>query len=271
MKQLCRYCTVPTSKADYVIQTWPLKTQKGITALIEADDDVGLKEMSQHKIQNAMYKLRFGSHNNQGVHGACPMEMLHALLLGIFKCVRDCLFEQAGPTSNLSDKLNALAITYGNYLSRQSDRNFPKTRFNNGIRKGKLMAKEFPGILLCMAMVLRSTKGDSLLTKKEHFKDDRVRTDWRMLVETLLQWEMWLKSHKMKTSDVIKVKERNRQIMYLIRKIGSRAEGMGLKIIKFHGIHHLADDILNFGVPMEVDTGSNESGHKATKKAAKLT
>ena len=34
---------------------------------------------------------------------------------------------------------------------------------------------------------------------------------------------------------------------------------------------HIADDILNFGVPMEVDTGSNESAHKSEKTAAKLT
>ena len=33
----------------------------------------------------------------------------------------------------------------------------------------------------------------------------------------------------------------------------------------------MADDILNFGVPIEFDTGSNESGHKATKTAGKLT
>jgi hypothetical protein len=33
----------------------------------------------------------------------------------------------------------------------------------------------------------------------------------------------------------------------------------------------MADGILNFGVPMEVDTGSNESGHNATKTAARLT
>ena len=34
---------------------------------------------------------------------------------------------------------------------------------------------------------------------------------------------------------------------------------------------HMADDILNFGTPMEFDTGSNESAHKTEKKAAKLT
>ena len=46
---------------------------------------------------------------------------------------------------------------------------------------------------------------------------------------------------------------------------------MGLKIIEFHSIMHQADAILNFGVPMEVDTGSNESAHKSEKTAAKLT
>ena len=46
---------------------------------------------------------------------------------------------------------------------------------------------------------------------------------------------------------------------------------MGLKVTKFHTIIHYTEDIINFGVPMEFDTGSNESGHKSTKKAAKLT
>ena len=46
---------------------------------------------------------------------------------------------------------------------------------------------------------------------------------------------------------------------------------MEFKLMKFHGIVNMADDILNFGIPMEVDTGSNESGHKLTKVAARLT
>ena len=67
------------------------------------------------------------------------MEMLHALLLGVFKYVRDCLFEQAGSTSKLSDDINALAQEYGRLLSRQSQQDLPKTTFARGIRKGKLM------------------------------------------------------------------------------------------------------------------------------------
>ena len=46
---------------------------------------------------------------------------------------------------------------------------------------------------------------------------------------------------------------------------------MGFKVMKFHAVLHLAQDIEMFGVPMVVDTGSNESHHKTTKIAAKLT
>ena len=57
---------------------------------------------SQQNIQNALYKICFGSRNNCGIHGACPMEMLHALLLGIFKYARDCLFKhEIGDSSQL--------------------------------------------------------------------------------------------------------------------------------------------------------------------------
>ena len=41
--------------------------------------------------------------------------------------------------------------------------------------------------------------------------------------------------------------------------------------MKFHALLHLAQDIEMFGAPMVVDTGSNESHHKTTKIATKLT
>ena len=44
-----------------------------------------------------------------------------------------------------------------------------------------------------------------------------------------------------------------------------------MKIIKFHGILHLVEDILRYGVPACMDTGANESHHKLTKLCAKLT
>ena len=53
--------------------------------------------------------------------------------------------------------------------------------------------------------------------------------------------------------------------------VAKRSEGMGLKLMKFHAIVHMVEDILLYGVPSEFDTGSNESHHKPTKYAAKLT
>ena len=134
------------------------------------------------------------------------------------------------------------------------------------------MTSEYAGILLCIAAVLVSTKGRALLKKrKRQFGEDALLRDWTTLVETLIQWERWLRSSYMVKSHVIKAKQAHRYIMYLFKKVSKRADGMEFKIIKFHGVVHLADDILNFGVPMEVDTGANESGHKPTKIAALLT
>jgi hypothetical protein len=59
--------------------------------------------------------------------------------------------------------------------------------------------------------------------------------------------------------------------MYLIKKVGRRTEGLGFKLIKFHGILHITRDMLNFGVPKEVNTEHNEDHHKPAKGAAKLT
>jgi hypothetical protein len=44
-----------------------------------------------------------------------------------------------------------------------------------------------------------------------------------------------------------------------------------LKLMKFHAIVHMFWDIFLYTVPLEVDTGANESGHKQVKVAAKLT
>jgi hypothetical protein len=269
---LCRYCECPTDKSDDPKADYPLKTKKKIERLVRNKRLDKLQKLSQHNIENASYKLRFGLHNKQGVHGACALEMLHALLLGMIKYVRDCFFKLVGDNSKLSDQINGLAKQFGDLLSRQSDRDFPVTRFAGGIKRGKLMAQEYPGILLCMAAVLRSTAGRELLaTKKKEFGKKEALRDWSQLVETLLQWERWLRSPVMEKKHVKKARDKHRYIMYLMKKVAKRTEGMGLKLQKYHQIIHMADDILNFGVPLEVDTGSNESGHKSTKVAAKLT
>ena len=95
--------------------------------------------------------------------------------------------------------------------------------------------------------------------------------DWQNLLEMLLEWEMWLKSESLDASLVQRAERKHRYLMYFLKKVADRTGGMGWKITKYHTIMHLAQDILNFGVPLEVDTGSNESAHKSEKKAARLT
>jgi hypothetical protein len=108
--QLCRYCTCPTENSDLVLADYPQKTTKTIQELVEAEDFDALQEMSQQMIHNAWYKIRFHPANAQGIHGACPSEMLHALLLGVFKYTRECFFLQIGENSKLAYKINAMAF-----------------------------------------------------------------------------------------------------------------------------------------------------------------
>ena len=241
--------------------------------LFEESNTEKLREMSQICAKNAFHGLRFGMHNDRGIHGACPWELLHAVLLGIFKYVRDCLFEQLGPTSATSQEVNSLAQEVGNLLARQSDRNKPRTKFAKGIAKGKLMAKEYTGVLLVIAAVLQCEKGRELLSgeRRKGFRVAGQISDWVLLVETLLQWEAYLNLGQMDRKQVTKLKTKHRYLLYLLKRIANRQEGMGFKVVKFHAVLHLAEDILMFGVPMNVDTGSNESHHKTTKIAAKLT
>ena len=82
------------------------------------------------------------------------MDMLHTLLLTVFRYICDCLFEQLGTNSKLSDEINAWARQYRDFISGSSDHDFPKMCFASNILREKLNAKDFPGILLCMAVML---------------------------------------------------------------------------------------------------------------------
>jgi hypothetical protein len=84
-------------------------------------------------------------------------------------------------------------------------------------------------------------------------------------------WEEWLKSDKMNVKDVERAERKHWYIMYLLRKVAPRGEGMGWKIIKFHGITHMVDDIIFLGGPSNVDTEPDEAEHKASKTEAVKT
>jgi hypothetical protein len=271
IRQLCRQCYVPTLEASDHRSNYPAKTQKAIQKLIRKRKIDRLQEISQHQIKNAWYKCRFNLANDRGIHGACPSKMLHAMQLGVFKYCRDIFFDFIGKDAAIAQEINGLAKIYGRLIAHQSERSLPATNFSKGIKDGKLMAKDFRGVLLIMAAVLLSTSGRKMLSTKRKFKKDARKDDWILLVELLLEWEAYLCQPTMKKAHVARLDKKHRYIMYIMKKVAQRTKGMGLNIMKFHGIIHLMEDIQVNGVPLEFDTAANESHHKSSKYAAQLT
>jgi hypothetical protein len=238
--------------------------------------------MSQRKLHNAFHGLRFGLHDGgaAGIHGATVADMLHFLLLGFFKYDIIGLHEQMGKKTPTADEFNALAKEYGQLYKHQSDREKPKTAFNKGIFQGKIMAKEYTGVLLVALTALYSAKGREILRnnkkffskeKKHQHNPDFLLKDWCLLLETCLQWEEFMKLPEIPLKVVERCKTKFRYILYLHKLVLQRAKGMGMDCIKFHSVLHLAQWMIDFGVPLLVDTGCNEMHHKLPKAASKLT
>ena len=123
VQSLCCYCCVPNGETDDPkASKYPRKSQLMIQDLVNARDIDGLKAISQQYFNNCWYKVRFGQHNDYGIHGACPIEVLHWLQIGKFTYLRDMFFDQLGKTSDLSNKFNGIARALGKVFKRQSDR-----------------------------------------------------------------------------------------------------------------------------------------------------
>ena len=277
ISQLCRYCCCPNEETDEPYRRDTRKTQQMVQDLVDKHDFAGLQGLSQQYIDNAWYKVGFGLHNDYGVHGASPLEILHWLQIGKYGKLRDMFFVQSGKSSQLSLKLNALAKAVGRVFKRQSDRDLPRTNFSKGLRKGKLMAHEMSGLLLVLIATIRCTEGRRLLltesrgNQREFLGERGLVKNWVMLLETMLQWEAWLKLPRISVFDVERAEVKVRELMKLEKEIGKREEGMKFRTFNFHATIHVADDMLNFGVPRNVNTMSNESHHKPDKTAALRT
>ena len=84
-------------------------------------------------------------------------------------------------------------------------------------------------------------------------------------------WEAFLHLPEMEVNHIKKLDKHRRHIMYWIRKVAPRTKGMGLKLMKFHAILPLAEDIFLDGLTLKFDTSANESHHKPSTQAAMLT
>ncbi len=169
-----------------------------IEKMIKENDEEGLRRISQINCLNAFYSLRFGSHNNYGIHGATPMEALHWIYLNYFGHTRENLFFQAGPKSALANTINTTATAIGQMLGRQSDKDMPRTIFSAGVQDGKVMAHEMAGIMILLLLTFRSARGRKALLNESHgekqanFSSLMDVCSWLSLLEIQLQFERWM-------------------------------------------------------------------------------
>jgi len=249
-----------------------------IEALIQKNDLTALKAMSQQPFWNAWYELTFGQHNDFGIHGACPIEVLHWIMLGMYKYDRESLFNQTGTDSILGKRLNTIATHIGVLLQRQSDRTLPRTSFPTGVMVGQLRGHEMTGMIIVMTAMLRCTAGRKAINnargqQKSFFPNEYYVRDWIMLLETQLQFEQWLKLPEMEVAAVERAQLKVCELMGMIKRVGkreasSKGKSMGNNLMNFHGTKHVPEDILYFGVPSNVNTFSDETNHKRDKKTA---
>ena len=274
VKQLCRHCCCPAVKTDEPYEEHERKT---VTMIRNLKGEKEHQELSQSNIVNAWHKILFGLHNDEGIHGATPLEILHWIQLGMLKYTRDNIFNQTGK-GLLGQQFNEVATHFGWLLQRQSDKSLPRTKFSNGVMKGKLMGHEHSGLILNCAAAFRSRRGRKVLLEPKHnrkkdefFPDKKWVDDWLMLCETLLQMEAWLKKDVLLVDEVIRSKKTFREIMSMNKVIGKRVKKMGNKTFNFHGTMHVPQDMLNFGPAKVAMTDGDEMRHKKDKGDAKRT
>ena len=96
-KQLCRICKCPMFLSGYSKSNFRHRVHKKTDALVCKGHTSELQLLSQNYLKNGFAEVWFGLHNQRGIFGACPGEMLHSISLGWFKHCLQAFSAQAGP------------------------------------------------------------------------------------------------------------------------------------------------------------------------------
>jgi hypothetical protein len=127
-KQLwCRACDCPTEHCGYSKANFTYRRDRHITSLVQQNQLIGLKDISQHFLLNGFRDIRFGLHNSRGIFGACPGELLHLIQVGWFKYVMEAFVSQAGASTQALESYDRLCAKIGFLMKRRSERDLPRT------------------------------------------------------------------------------------------------------------------------------------------------
>ncbi len=208
--------------------------------------------------------------------------MLHLISLGWFKYCLDAFSAQAGGPQSIGLKqYDRLCAKIGRRLTRQSDRDLPRTNFPKGFSSGaNLMGHKIAGWLLVKLFALHTTAFQDIFSARKKaarkkddndssssddelalLSDDKHVSDWILVVSSLLQWHQWMKQSSIAKSQVRKSHFAVQWLMRHVAAVSPHASGMDTNTIKAHLVLHLCEDILDHGVPDNVNSAYAESAH----------
>lgn len=272
--QLCRTCECPTLLSGYSkARNFPHRKPRIINKLVREQNIPALKAMSQQYLKNAFDNVRFGLHNDRGIFGACPGEILHLILIGWFKNVVDSFFIQIGKDSDKAHQYDTLLMDINQCLGRHSDRDVPSTTTKKGFSStANIPGHEYAGCLFVMLISFYTSRFQEIFRRsrasaKQVEKDKTLSNpgfvdDWKTLLSSLLEWHSWLKQPEIRRSSVVKSVYATSHLMRYLHFVAPRLSGkMYSNTIKTHLVLHIQDDILNFGVPEVMNSSYAESGH----------
>ena len=238
------------------------------------------KSISHHPIKNTFHSMEFGINANN-IHLATPGECLHMHQLGIERraveafsyLLRGLVTDEFGQTAKKQvnvgsslQQIEELAHQFGGFLSRQSNRNLPCTKFGSPILSTtKKEGHEIAGLMLNILLAMLSDRGREILFIERTIVRKRIE-DQVYAFELILAMEEWLKGgyHTCR-----KIKNLPRAINLFMKIINTscQRDGMGTKLIKNHLLFHIPKYMNLWGPPKGWDSGPSESHHKTEVKA----
>ena len=285
VSKICRHCNINTEDACF-----PRKQQKTrlwtpsdfiCTAIRTTPGTDYWKSVSHHPIRNAFHNLDFGCNDNN-IHMATPGECLHMHQLGVAKravesisdfvfgrnnIIEDGVTKVRANRAEALESLTELTRNYGAKLTRQSDRDFPRTKFTSNILQAtKKEGSDYAGILLSLIVTLSSDEGKDILTSKAAITNDKIEKLIYTL-ELVLGMEEFLKHGRIRQDEIPKLKKMIDHFLTEINANLQRNKGMGTNLIKNHLYFHVPLYIKLWGPPAGWDSAPSESNHKTEIKA----
>ena len=307
---ICRYCNVSFEDTDNPKFKGSLTRSSQIQKLISEKNYDKLDSIGYLKlVKNAMHDLEYCDPEH-GINGSLPADILHTYQLGICIYTLDGLFSQKktsvgaqkrirremesedpseffnGATIENSDKsthnifnlaetdwFNETAKIFGRLIGRQSDRDLPRLYFSSGIISDKKKnGNEMQGVALVVLFIFLSEFNEKfrVLFGGDQIGTRRLQT-WILLLERLIMIEEFLKGKSFERKIVEKFKRWLPIFMEFLKNVVDRQESSKFKLLKFHLLTHMGNDILKFGPPSSFNSATGESNHKMLKRRSRKT